>query len=253
MIVACLCMEVVCSVCDYMYMLTGIPPVKTSYTPQYSSQHCEYHVCVFPNPWNQDGLLMRTFCWVPKVWCADCMVDAYMYVVWWVSSWWCHCWHSLHSIIQEDVVWLYCSVRAAQSSGVSVSTFSPSSTNTESSLNVHNLNTALETLPDEEWDDFGVCLNVPDSQLNEIKSQYSTERERKSALLHTYITSHPAPSWQHVADTLYRYDSGKLHAVLERVQTMFPTGKRMCQCCIVLLQESIEQLSGEGAFNHTSI
>ena len=117
---------------------------------------------------------------------------------------------------------------------MSVSTFSPSSTNTESSLNLHNLNTALETLPDDKWYDFGLWLNVPRSQRDEIRSQYSTERERKSALLHTYLTSHPAPSWQHVTDTLYRYD-GKLHAVLERVQTMFPTGKKMCQCCVVLL------------------
>ena len=39
LIVACLCTEVVCSLCDYTYMLTGIPPVKTSYTPQYTSQH----------------------------------------------------------------------------------------------------------------------------------------------------------------------------------------------------------------------
>ena len=118
---------------------------------------------------------------------------------------------------------------------MSVSTFSPSSTNTESSLNLHNLNAALETLPDDKWDDFGRGLNVPVSQRDEIRSQYSTKRERKSALLHTYLTSHPAPSWQHVADALYRYRDGKFHAVLERVQTMFPTGKKMCQCCLVLL------------------
>ena len=122
---------------------------------------------------------------------------------------------------------------------MSVSTFSPSSTNTESSLNLHNLNTALETLPDDEWHDFGAWLNVPQSQRDEIRSQYSTERERKSALLHTYLTSHPAPSWQHVADALYTYDGGKFHAVLERVQTMFPTGKKMCQYCVVLLSVCI--------------
>ena len=115
---------------------------------------------------------------------------------------------------------------------MSVSTFSPSSTNTESSLNLHNLNTALETLPDDEWYGFGVWLDVPWSQQDKILSQYSTERERKSALLHTYLTFYPAPSWQHVADALYRYD---YHAVLERVQTMFPTGKKMCQCCVVIL------------------
>ena len=120
---------------------------------------------------------------------------------------------------------------------MSVSTFSPSSTctNTESSLNLHNLNTALETLPDEEWDDFGMWMNVPGSQRTKIRSQYSTKRERKSALLHTYLTSYPAPSWQHVADILYRCGWGKFHAVLEKVQTMFPTGKKMCQCCVVLL------------------
>ena len=121
-------------------------------------------------------------------------------------------------------------VGAAQSTAVSVSTFSPSSTNTESSLNLHNLNTALETLPDEEWYNFGVWLNVPWSWLDKIRSQYSTERERKSALLHTYLTSYPAPSWQHVADALYRF---LFHAVLERLQTMFPTGKKMCQLCYV--------------------
>ena len=118
---------------------------------------------------------------------------------------------------------------------MSVSTFSPSSTNTESSLNLHNLNTALETLPDDEWYDCGLELNVPRSQLYEIEFQHSTEWERKSALFHTYLTSHPAPSWQRVADALYRYHGGKFHAVLERVQTMFPTGKKMCQCCVVLL------------------
>ena len=118
---------------------------------------------------------------------------------------------------------------------MSVSTFSSSSTNTESSLNLHNLNTALETLPDDQWYRFGRWLNVPESQLDGIRSQYSTKRERKSALLHTYLTSHPAPSWQHVAGALYAYDDGEFHAVLERVQKMFPTGKKMCQCCVVLL------------------
>ena len=131
---------------------------------------------------------------------------------------------------------------------MSVSTFSPSSTNTESSLNLHNLNTALETLPDDEWDDFGDWLNVPQSQQDEIESQYSTERERKSALLHTYLTSHPAPSWQHVADALYRHRDGKFHAVLERVQTMFPTGKKMCQCCVVLLTHVCRRVVVIGLF-----
>ena len=99
-----------------------------------------------------------------------------------------------------------------------------SCTNTEPSLTPHNLTTALDTLPDDVWDDFGLWIDVPDSKMDNIKSHYSSDGERKSALLHTYLTSHPAPSWQHITDALYRCDEGKHHAVLERVQRMFPTG-----------------------------
>ena len=99
-----------------------------------------------------------------------------------------------------------------------------SCTNTEPSLTPHNLTTALDTLPDDVWHDFGWKINVPRSKRDNIKSQYSSDGERKSALIHTYLTSHPAPSWQHITQALYRCDEGKHHAVLERVQRMFPTG-----------------------------
>ena len=104
------------------------------------------------------------------------------------------------------------------------------SSNTESSLNLHNLNTALDTLPEEEWFYFGWRLNVSNSKLYEIRSQYSSDDERKLSFLKTYLTSHPAPSWQHVAEALYRAGGvGQVyHTVLERVQKMFPTGKKMC-------------------------
>ena len=99
-----------------------------------------------------------------------------------------------------------------------------SCTNTEPSLTPHNLTTALDTLPDDVWNDFGMWIDVPQSKMDNIKSQYRSDGERKSALLHTYLTSHPAPSWQHITDALYRYQRGKHHAVLERLQRMFPTG-----------------------------
>ena len=100
--------------------------------------------------------------------------------------------------------------------------FSLSFTTTETSLTLHNLNTALETLPDDML--LGWLLNIPESQQARIRSQYSTASERRTAYLQTYPTSHPAPSWQHVADALYR---SRCHAVLERVQRMFPTGKKI--------------------------
>ena len=99
-----------------------------------------------------------------------------------------------------------------------------SCTNTEPSLTPHNLTTALDTLPDDVWNGFGDWIDVPHLKMDNIKSQYSSDGDRKSALLHTYLTSNPAPSWQHITDALYRYDEGKQHAVLERVQKMFPTG-----------------------------
>ena len=101
-----------------------------------------------------------------------------------------------------------------------------SCTNTEPSLTPHNLTTALDTLPDDMWFDFGVLIDVPRSKSGSIRSQYSSDGERKSALLHTYLTSHPAPSWLHITCALYRCDDGKQHAVLERVQRMFPTGNQ---------------------------
>ena len=105
-----------------------------------------------------------------------------------------------------------------------------SSTNTDSSLSLHNLNTALGTLPPDELGGFGRWgLGIPGSQWSQIKSQYRTAGERQSALLQTYLTSHPAPSWQQVATALYER---WLHTVLERVQTMFPSGKMTCSLVI---------------------
>ena len=99
--------------------------------------------------------------------------------------------------------------------------------NTDSSLSLHNLNTALGTLPPDQLGDiahFG--LNIPWSKWQQIESEYRMAGERQSALLQTYLTFHPAPSWQHVATAIYEEC---LHSVLETVQTMFPSGKRiMC-------------------------
>ena len=78
-----------------------------------------------------------------------------------------------------------------------------SCTNTEPSLTPHNLTTALDTLPNKVWHDFGDWIDVPRSKRDNIKYQYRYDGERKSALLHTYLTSHPAPSWQHITHALF--------------------------------------------------
>ena len=70
-----------------------------------------------------------------------------------------------------------------------------------------------------------MLINVPDSKLSEIKSQFSTDGERKGAVFSVYVTEHPQPTWDHIADILYRLEDGQYHSVLDRLQSMFPTGE----------------------------
>ena len=65
-------------------------------------------------------------------------------------------------------------------------------------------------------------MDVPESTLDKIKSQFQTDRERKTEVLRVISTEHPQPTWEQVADTLYWME---YHSVLERVQSLFPTGE----------------------------
>ena len=87
------------------------------------------------------------------------------------------------------------------------------------------MQSALDTLPDREWNLFGRAIDVPDSKLNEIESQFSTDGERKGAVFNVYLTEHPQPTWDLVSDCLYRFNGGQYHSVLDRLQSMFPTGE----------------------------
>ena len=68
---------------------------------------------------------------------------------------------------------------------------------------------------------------MPSSKRHEIQSQFSTDGERKAAVFSVYLTEHPQPTWDHVSDTLYQFSlsDGKYHSVLDRLQSMFPTGE----------------------------
>ena len=98
----------------------------------------------------------------------------------------------------------------------------------ESSLTPENLSTVLDFMSDDQWKWFGRCVNTPDSELERIKGQYTSDRERKQALIHSFISSHPAPSWSLVASALYLTGPGSddsSHKALDRLQQLFPTGK----------------------------
>ena len=88
-------------------------------------------------------------------------------------------------------------------------------------------------MSDDQWEGFGRCVNTPKSELERIKGQYTSDRECKQALIHSFISSHPAPSWSLVAWALYL--TGLLtdaddssHKALDRLQQLFPTGKIFC-------------------------
>ena len=68
-------------------------------------------------------------------------------------------------------------------------------------------------------------MDVPQSTQNKIKSQFHTDRERKTEVLRVCSTEHPQPTWEQVSDSLYQLRRGEYHSVLERVQSQFPTGE----------------------------
>ena len=95
----------------------------------------------------------------------------------------------------------------------------------ESSLTPENLSTVLDIMSDDLWEWFGRHVNTPESELERIKGQYTSDKECKQALIHSFISSHPAPSWSLVASALYHTESLK---ALDRLQQLFPTGKVFC-------------------------
>ena len=91
------------------------------------------------------------------------------------------------------------------------------------------MTTALDTLPADKWEEFGAVLYVPEPKLDQIRSQFTSDEERKNEVIRIYHTQHPHPSWEHVSDALYMcgdvYEDQQFHNVLDRLQSMFPTGE----------------------------
>ena len=59
-----------------------------------------------------------------------------------------------------------------------------------------------------KWD-----RNTPDSYLDEVDTNYSTEKEKTNVLADVYINSRPESSWEHLVKTLY--GAGELAAAKE--------------------------------------
>ena len=68
-------------------------------------------------------------------------------------------------------------------------------------------------------------MDVPESTLDKIRSQLSSDKEKKVEVLRVISTEHPHLTWEQVSDVLYKLEGGEYHHVLERVQSLFPTGE----------------------------
>ena len=68
----------------------------------------------------------------------------------------------------------------------------------------------------------GYYLNIPYSKLNEIYRQPLTQTQKKEMLFHHYLATHPAPSWSHVAEALYK---AKEHSALKKVMATYVKGE----------------------------
>ena len=105
------------------------------------------------------------------------------------------------------------------------------------SLTPENLSTVLDSMSDEQWKRFGGYANIPYSERGKIDKQYSSEREKKQAVIHSLTSTHPALSWTLVACALYKTawdlnDESCLRA-LDRLQQLFPTGIGIHFTCIL--------------------
>ena len=74
--------------------------------------------------------------------------------------------------------------------------------------------------------EFAAYINLPVSEQDKIKSQHASDRDRKLALPHVFISAHPTPSWELVAHGLYQMGvfDDSCHRALEYLQQHFPTG-----------------------------
>ena len=74
------------------------------------------------------------------------------------------------------------------------------------------------------WKEFSHGVKIPKSEVERIKSKYSSDEECKQAAIDYLISSHPAPSWKLVASALYEMWNESSHKALAHLQQLFPTG-----------------------------
>ena len=54
----------------------------------------------------------------------------------------------------------------------------------------------------KDWYYFGAQLHIPFSKLEEIKDSHSSDEDRLTALVSTYLSEHPCPTWTAITAAL---------------------------------------------------
>ena len=71
-------------------------------------------------------------------------------------------------------------------------------------ITTEKLKEQFASLDPEKVDELGdkYCLNLPESEVDNIKSSYDSPMQRKEAYLDLYVHQHPYPSWANISGTL---------------------------------------------------
>ena len=70
---------------------------------------------------------------------------------------------------------------------------------------------------------YTIGLYIPDSKLQEIKQQSSSEKEKSRAVGGYWVNTHPDPSWEKLAQVLYKVGEER---ALAKTKRYLPNG--MC-------------------------
>ena len=90
----------------------------------------------------------------------------------------------------------------------------------DSTLTVSSLVRVMDKVTSEKerrrmvwWKVLRWNYRIPDSYLDKVDTNYTTEKEKTNVLADVYINSRPDSSWEHLVKTLY--DAGELVAAKE--------------------------------------
>ena len=84
--------------------------------------------------------------------------------------------------------------------------------NTDLTITTEKITELLSTMKDDYVDDVGICLGLPQSKTDDIKSNYHSAAQRRDAYIDAFVNDHPCPQWRYVSKVLH--EVGLRHEVV---------------------------------------